>query len=207
MAGVRSKDHGEKRQRILDESANLFAAQGFNKTSIAEISSACNASKAWIYHYFPNKEDILFTLLRNFLVELQERLAKASCAEQADGDPVARLRSFVRECLQIYDDYRINYPILFNEMRYLPEEQQAELKEIEKKTVADLENILVAIRPEMANVASHRRPLTLLVFGTINWTYTWFEPEGKISADDLTEMSVRLIVAGLRDPKILDQGK
>jgi AcrR family transcriptional regulator len=204
MAGVRSKDHGEKRQLILDTAASLFADQGFNKTSIAEISSGCNASKAWIYHYFPNKEDILFTLLRNFLVELQDRLANASLPVGPDGDPVARLRSFVRECLQIYDDYRINYPILFNEMRYLPEPQQAELKEIEKQTVKTLEDILVAIRPEMAGADNRRRPLALLVFGTINWTYTWFEPEGKMSADDLTEMSIRLIVSGIKGPNILD---
>lgn len=204
MAGVRSKDHGEKRQRILDTAASLFADQGFNKTSIAEISSGCNASKAWIYHYFPNKEDILFTLLRNFLQELQERLASASLPAASDGDPVARLRSFVRECLQIYDDYRINYPILFNEMRYLPELQQTELKEIEKRTVNILEDILVGIRPEMAHADNRRRPLTLLVFGTINWTYTWFEPEGKMSADDLTEMSIRLIVSGLKGPNILE---
>jgi AcrR family transcriptional regulator len=204
MAGVRSKDHGEKRQRILDTAAGLFARQGFNKTSIAEISSGCNASKAWIYHYFPNKEDILFTLLRNFLLELQGRLANASLPVDSDGNPVARLRSFIRECLQIYDDYRINYPVLFNEMRYLPEPQQAELREIEKQTVKNLEDILVAIRPEMAGADNRRRPLALLVFGTINWTYTWFEPEGKMSADDLTEMSIRLIVSGLKGPNILD---
>jgi AcrR family transcriptional regulator len=204
MAGVRSKDHGEKRQRILDTAAGLFARQGFNKTSIAEISSGCNASKAWIYHYFPNKEDILFTLLRNFLLELQGRLANASLPVDSDGNPVARLRSFIRECLQIYDDYRINYPVLFNEMRYLPEPQQAELREIEKQTVKNLEDILVAIRPEMADADNRRRPLALLVFGTINWTYTWFEPEGKMSADDLTEMSIRLIVSGLKGPNILD---
>ena len=203
MAGVRSKDHGEKRQLILDTSAGLFAAQGFNKTSISEISSACNASKAWIYHYFPNKEDILFTLLRNFLVELQDRIAAASRPTEIEHDPSARLRAFVRECLQIYDDYRINYPVLFNEIRYLPEAQQTELKAIEKSPVAELEAILVAIRPELASAKSRRRPLALLVFGTINWTYTWFEPEGKLSADELADMSVRLIISGLRDPLLV----
>ncbi len=56
MVGVRSKDHAEKRRLILDTAAALFAKQGFNKTSIAEISASCKASKAWIYHYFPTKE-------------------------------------------------------------------------------------------------------------------------------------------------------
>ncbi len=201
MVGVRSKDHGDKRQLILDNAAGLFAAQGFNKTSIAEISSSCNASKAWVYHYFPTKEDILFTLLRDFLVEVRDRIAAASQLSEA---PAERLRAFIRECLQIYDDYRINYPFLFNEMRYLPEDQQAELRSIERRPVADLEAILVALRPDLAKARSRRRPLALLVYGTINWTYTWFEPEGKLSADELTDMAMRLILPGLCDKRLLD---
>lgn len=207
MVGVRSKDHGDKRQLILDNAAGLFALQGFNKTSVAEISRSCNASKAWVYHYFSTKEDILFTLLRDFLVEVRDRIAAVSRGKKTQSEqPADRLRAFIRECLQIYDDYRINYPFLFNEMRYLPEKQQAELRSIERRPVSELEAILLALRPELAKARSRRRPLTLLVYGTINWTYTWFEPEGKLDADELTDMAIRLILRGLCDKHLLDPG-
>jgi len=42
MVGVRAKDHDDKRQLILDRSAELFARQGFHRTSIAEIAKACH---------------------------------------------------------------------------------------------------------------------------------------------------------------------
>ena len=121
MVGVRAKDHGDKRQLILDRSAELFARQGFHRTSIAEIAKACNASsKAWIYHYFPNKETVLFTLLVEFL-ELAASRVRAAVDMHAD--PRERLHAFVLECLRIYAEYRINHAVLFSEMNLLPDER------------------------------------------------------------------------------------
>src|SRR5687768_10701647 len=45
------------RQRILDEAAHLFAAKGFPRTTIVELATACQCSKALLYHYFASKED------------------------------------------------------------------------------------------------------------------------------------------------------
>jgi len=174
MVGVRAKDHEDKKRLILDTASALFARQGFAKTSISELSSACRASKAWIYHYFPTKEDILFTLLRDFLVVVRARLGAIDIEGLA---PEVSLHKFILECLRIYDDYRINYPILFNEMTVLTSEQQEELRAIEDAPVRLLTAIVAMIRPEIAQAAAFRTPITLLIYGTINWTYTWYNPD------------------------------
>ena len=86
MAGVRAKDHEDKRQLILDQSAELFARQGFHRTSISEIAKACNSSsKAWIYHYFPNKEAVLFTLLRHLAYSKQQSRHEGLTRSLVDG--------------------------------------------------------------------------------------------------------------------------
>jgi AcrR family transcriptional regulator len=194
MVGVRSKDHGDKRQLILKVAAELFGQQGFNKTSISEISKACNASKAWIYHYFLSKEDILFALLLDFLTAAKERLDRAS---SVNGDARERLRAFVSECLKIYDDYRINYPILFNEMIFLRDDQQKVLRVLEDHSVRRLEAILVELRPDLARERRMRTPVTLLVFGTINWTYTWYNPDGMLSIDAIADLIVGFALGGV----------
>ena len=40
-------------------------------------------------------------------------------------------------------------------------------------------------------------PLTMLFFGMINWTHTWFRPEGRVSAESLADMAVELMLGGL----------
>ena len=47
-----------KRQAILEMAYRLFRAQGFDKTSIAEITARVGGSKATIYSHFASKEDL-----------------------------------------------------------------------------------------------------------------------------------------------------
>lgn len=195
MAGVRAKDHDEKRQLILDRAAELFARQGFHKTSIAEISKACNVtSKAWIYHYFPNKEEVLFTLLRDFL---ELTTVRAGEAVALAASPREKLRAFVGESLLIYEQYRINYPILFAEMAVLPPERQKELRTLERAFANLLRDILLALNPDIGKRRHHLMALTLIAFGTVNWTYTWFDPKGPLPLSTVADLTTEMLCGGL----------
>ncbi|MFM8345097.1 MAG: TetR/AcrR family transcriptional regulator [Betaproteobacteria bacterium] len=195
MVGVRAKNHDDKRQMILDQSATLFARQGFHKTSIAEIAKACKASsKAWIYHYFPNKEAVLATLITDFLEIVIKRVGEAIASEQS---PELKLKAFVLECMRIYDEYRINYPILFAEMTLLPFEQQKPIRALERRWVQMLQEIVVALNPKITSKRHHAMVLTLIASGSVNWTYTWFDPKGPLSQDEVAEMTTRMLIGGV----------
>jgi AcrR family transcriptional regulator len=195
MVGIRAKDHDDKRQLILDRAAELFARQGFHKTSISEISKACNVtSKAWIYHYFPNKEEVLFTLLRDFL-ELVSRRLRVSVRE--DHPPRVALRAFVGECLSIYAQYRINYPMLFAEMAALPPVPQAELRALEREIANLLRGLINRVNPSVGHRGKHAMAITLIAFGTINWTYTWFDAKGPLSLETVADLITEMLLNGL----------
>lgn len=51
-----------QRATILDAAAGLFAAEGFHNASMAEIARACGVSKALLYHYYRDKEHILYDI-------------------------------------------------------------------------------------------------------------------------------------------------
>jgi len=52
------KKSDTKRQAILDTAYRLFRTQGFERTSVAEITAAVGGSKATIYSHFPSKEEL-----------------------------------------------------------------------------------------------------------------------------------------------------
>ena len=54
------------RQRILESAAHLFAANGYTETTIRDIARFTNINSATIYHYFPNKDEILRSLIRDY---------------------------------------------------------------------------------------------------------------------------------------------
>ncbi|MCA3251442.1 MAG: TetR/AcrR family transcriptional regulator [Pseudomonadota bacterium] len=195
MVGVRAKDHDDKRQLILDRAAELFARQGYHKTSISEIAKACNVtSKAWIYHYFPNKDAMLVTLLSEVVEALTKR-AHAAIAQAAT--PQARLRAFLLTCLQVYDEYRLNYPTLFTEMGSLPEESQEQIRAAERRCTLLLHGIVVEINPEIASRRRQSMALTMLAFGTVNWTYTWFQASGPLTLEAVADMATQMLIGGI----------
>ncbi len=62
MARTRAKDYHQKKAFIREKAVELFAEQGFSNSSITQLSGRCGASKAWLYHYFNSKEEILVLL-------------------------------------------------------------------------------------------------------------------------------------------------
>ena len=56
--GAHVKKSDAKRQAILDTAYRLFRTQGFERTSVAEITNAVGGSKATIYSHFPSKEEL-----------------------------------------------------------------------------------------------------------------------------------------------------
>ena len=72
MARSRANDYDDKRQAILDRSAELFSAHGYDRASMNKIAEACGVSKANLYHYYKDKEGLLFDVIRFHLKELLE---------------------------------------------------------------------------------------------------------------------------------------
>jgi AcrR family transcriptional regulator len=59
-----------RKKEIMDTALELFAAEGFDKTSISSITSKAGISKGLLYNYFDSKEDLIKTIIFNGLDRL-----------------------------------------------------------------------------------------------------------------------------------------
>ncbi|MFJ3667516.1 TetR/AcrR family transcriptional regulator [Streptomyces sp. NPDC090106] len=62
MDGTRQRRRGNTRQRIQDVALELFAEQGYEKTSLREIAERLDVTKAALYYHFKTKEEILVSI-------------------------------------------------------------------------------------------------------------------------------------------------
>jgi TetR/AcrR family fatty acid metabolism transcriptional regulator len=66
------------RNRIIESAKKLFAEQGFQKTTVVDISKQAGVSEAALYEYFQGKEDLLLTIphlwVSELLTDLEEHL-------------------------------------------------------------------------------------------------------------------------------------
>ncbi|MCA0869436.1 TetR/AcrR family transcriptional regulator [Seohaeicola saemankumensis] len=61
--GLRDRKKARRRQEILQAAGQLFARNGFDATTIAEIAEDCGVSPPTVFNYFGSKENILSALI------------------------------------------------------------------------------------------------------------------------------------------------
>lgn len=197
MVRPRAENYLERQQGILDAAAAMFAKHGFNGTSIAALADSCGVSKALLYHYYDSKEALLYDML---LVHCKLLSETASNATKQSDNPEEQLRSLVRALMELYMSSRDKHVVLLNDLHCLPEAQQIEIKEEERKVLQEIRNLITQLRPDLTPplVTS----LTMYLMGAVNWTYTWFKPQGQVSATDYADLATATFLSGILQPPI-----
>jgi AcrR family transcriptional regulator len=70
--GSSKQRRGNTRQRIQDVALELFAEQGYEKTSLREIAEHLDVTKAALYYHFKTKEDIVVSLFEDLTRPIDE---------------------------------------------------------------------------------------------------------------------------------------
>jgi len=191
MARPQSPDYDKRREAILAAAARLYARRGFQGASVADLAKACRSSKALIYHYFPSKDDILYEAMAGHLDAL------VAAAEEAtrSGSAERKLRALTLGFMRLYAGARDSHKVLLNELDNLPPARRSEVVAKQRRIIAAVEALVAELRPDAGGLTL---PTTMLFFGMINWTHTWFRPDGAVSADALAELAVDLMLGGLQ---------
>jgi TetR/AcrR family transcriptional regulator len=192
MARPKSAEHDDKRRAILRRSAKLFAQNGYDRTSMAEVAEASGVSKALLYHYYVGKESLLFDILHAHLQDLMDAVR----AVDTKLAPRARLRALVGAVLGAYRDADDEHKIQINELRKLPLARKKELITLERALVAIFAETIAAAIPSIAGNSVLLKPVTMSLFGMLNWHYMWFREKGPVSREDYTDMVTTLLIEG-----------
>jgi AcrR family transcriptional regulator len=87
----------ETRSNILDASIRLFAAQGFERTTVSEICSQAGVSKGAFFHHFPTKQDVFMRVLENWLAALDDQLKALIESSNSVSDGLVQMAAIGRE--------------------------------------------------------------------------------------------------------------
>lgn len=196
MPRSRARDHDEKRGAILHRAAKVFARDGYDRASMALLAAECGVSKALLYHYYASKEALLFDIIRNHLTELVGAVERADDASLA---PEARLEALVAALLEAYRDADAEHKVQLGALGLLPDEEQQTLKALERRLVAIFADAIRALDPPRFKDGARLKPVTMSLFGMLNWAYMWFRDDGPMRRDDYARLATQLLVGGVRE--------
>ncbi|HET6607184.1 MAG TPA: TetR/AcrR family transcriptional regulator [Rhodopila sp.] len=195
MARTRASDFDAKRQAILRHAAQVFAELGMEKASMAQIAERANVSKALLYHYYASKDELVFGIIHAHLTGL---VAAIEAVDDDTVDAASRLRTLVQTVLNAYRDADSEHKVQLNGTGALTNSQQEGIRALERQIVDRFAEVLRAINPELANGSRKLlKPMTMSLFGMLNWVYLWFREDGPVSRQDYAEAATTLFLEGL----------
>jgi AcrR family transcriptional regulator len=194
MARTQAADYDERKSAIVEQAAALFAARGFNGASVADIAERCKTSKSLIYHYYESKEDILYDVMISHVRALETAAADALTG---NATPEQKLRDLTQLFMALYVGAADRHKVLLNDLDYVPKARRAEIIAVQRGLIESARNLLVEIEPALKMRKGASLAVTMLFFGTINWTHTWYDPKGAVTPEALANMAVDLTMGGI----------
>ena len=153
-------------------------------------------SKSLLYHYYPSKSELIFSIIQAHLVELEAALAEA---DDPTLPPRDRLQKLVKATLDAYEGADDMHKVQLNAGEALDEDQLAQVTTMNRQIVKRIADVIAEIHPELAAPSgSLLMPVTMSLFGMMNWAYLWFREDGPMTREDYARMATTLILDGVK---------
>jgi AcrR family transcriptional regulator len=194
MARTRAATFGQQRDAMLAAAAQLFADRGYPAASISDLAAQFGVSKGLLYHYYRDKEHLLFDIADRYVDRLVQLVAEV---EQAAPAPEAALRQLIERFLIAYEHAGAFHRVLVQDVKYLSTVHRARVRTKQRQVIDAFARAIAAAAPELAGDRL-LKPVTMTLFGMMNWTFTWLRPDGPVAHAELAPVIADLFLGGVR---------
>jgi AcrR family transcriptional regulator len=200
MARPRAPNYEDQRDAILSGAAELFARRGYLGTSMNDVAEGCGLSKASLYHYYRDKDEVLASIAERHVTRLVELVR--SVESDASLLPRNRLEVLITRFLIEYADAQNSHRVLTQDVKYLPADDRERILQLERAVVSGFANAIAIQRPDVLEADLHKA-VAMLLFGMLNWMFTWLQPDGRLSHATIAPLVRDLFLNGLTGMAVL----
>ncbi len=193
MARPRSSGYDGQREQILSAAAALFARQGYTASTMNQVAAACGVSKATLYHYVRDKHALLAWIARGHVERLQALVAEVAVLGLP---PEPHLRLLIERFTAAYASAQHEHRVLTEDVKFLDVAERDAVVDGQRQVVAAFARAVAAVLADLAE-AELAKPMAMLLFGMINWTFTWMRPDGPLTHQALAPIVSALFFGGL----------
>jgi len=188
---VRAK-RKRRREEILHAALRAFRDRGYHATTLDDIARHLGVRKTALYHYFPDKESILYGCHRESLAELDRILEEA----RRLATPRDRLRHVIREHVRVMTDTLQGSPLAF-EVGAFSTGRQAEIIAARDRYEREVRRFLQQGIRSRAFRRVDAKVAVFAILGAINWVARWYRPEGTLHAEEIGSRFADQLLGGL----------
>jgi AcrR family transcriptional regulator len=190
----RLRDHGVKRDAVVQVAARAFAERGYHNTSLDDIAKALDVTKPTIYYYVTNKEQLLFECFVAGLEPIRAALREVKVAKEPARERLSTvLRQYAQAvasdfgwCMVIAEHQDLS-PSMSSHIRALKVEIDQGIRRLLRDGVKD-----GSIQPCDVKMTA------FALAGALNWIAHWFRADKSMTAAQVGDSFITIFEEGLR---------
>jgi len=184
-----------RRDVLLATAERLFAARGYQATSVRDIAEAMDIIAVSLYAPIETKEDLLWEILT---AAADRFFAAADPIVASDLLPIEKLRRLIAAHVQVITEGSSLAAVYMNEWRHLTDFRRTEFaarRDAYERIVRDM--VRDGIRSgDLADL--DEKFATLLILSSMNWIYQWYRADGPMTPEEIARKLTEMLFKGLR---------
>jgi len=187
----------ETKDRICETALALFLEQGYDNTALSQIARECGITKAGLYHYFPNKEVLLYEVHRR---HRDENFSPLLDQIEVIADPAERIRLFAQHYIRLMtkDPYA---RLLIQETRRLDGEHGGDIKKTWKRAYDIVHDSLTELQAAGKHKKLNVSFAALSLIGMTTWILYWFDYSRQDAVEELADTFLEIFLRGVEQPQ------
>jgi len=180
---------------IVSAAAKVFRTKGYHAATVRDIAEEVGILKGSLYHHFASKEELLYLVVKEPIAQMYRAIAEIAAADLAATE---KLRRAVSAHLEAFDRH---YPHLFVYLRER-EAVKRRFREMIGFSPKEYYRCWQQILREGVENGEFRSDFDIQVtsyglLGMLNWSCEWYDPQGRLSIQEVAEEFTALALAGL----------
>ncbi len=169
---------------VRQAAIRLFARHGYAAVSMRQIAAEVGVQAGALYLYTPDKQTLLYDLMRVHLEDLLETWE----ARPKPDDPMAQLQNFCRFHIAYHLERPEQVFIAYMELRNLDEENFREIERLRRRYESELETILARGQDAGVFHVPDNRLATMAIIAMLTGVNTWYQEGGRLTREDVAQI-------------------
>ena len=182
---------------LLVAARDLFVLNGYAAVSMREIALKLGINAGAIYNHFPSKQEILFRLLEDHMLDLLEQWNILE-VERSKLSDLLVLRMFVNFHINFHIDKSREVFLSYMELRSLDRRNFSKISKLRDEYESILQNILVLGKNNKNLDFDDSQITTKAILGTLSSLSHWYHQKGRLGAEDIRKIYWHLIFNSVR---------